>query len=550
MAIVESERWRFSFADKIYLRSHSMSTKSTIEQPDGPKSDYIFRTDHLMNGLGGRTARGGLVTMLAHGCKFAISIVATAILARLLTPNDYGLVGMVAVITTFVSMFKDLGLSLATVQKPEINFNEISTLFWVNICLSLIICLAMILASPGVAWFYGEPRLTMITVVTALGFIFGGLSVQHEALLKRQMKFLALGVIAFVSMTVGYMVGIIFAWRGFGYWSLVFSQLSLLATNVLGVWIACRWIPGRPNLDSGVKAMLSFGGNVTGYATVNYFSKNADNLLIGRFRGSQELGFYSKSTQILGLPTDQINEPLTAVAIPALSRLSLEPDRYRAAYRRMVEKVLMFTMPSVALMIATSDWLVRIMLGSQWGGTARILVMMGIAFLFQPIVSTGGWLLVTQGRTREMLNWSLISAPFSIMSIVIGLRWGAIGVATSYSIARVFIIMPLMFWYVGRSGPVRTFDFYRLLAPFTGASAFLVLSCVTFRNIVVISNPLVGTLICSFIGGIAALIALLIIPGGRTAIADIKESFKFLKPHQRTPQSPSLNNFNDSTAGV
>src|SRR6476646_5464101 len=151
-----------------------MSRNGTTEQPDGAKSDYIFRTDHLMNGLGGRTARGGLVTMLSHACKFGISIVATAILARLLTPNDYGLIGMVAVITTFVSMFKDLGLSLATVQRAEINFSEISTLFWVNICLSLIIGLAMILASPGVSWFYGDPRLKMITVVTALGFILGG----------------------------------------------------------------------------------------------------------------------------------------------------------------------------------------------------------------------------------------------------------------------------------------------------------------------------------------------------------------------------------------
>src|ERR1041384_7220596 len=144
MAIVESERWRFSFADKIYLRSHSMSTKSTIEQPDGPKSDYIFRTDHLMNGLGGRTARGGLVTMLAHGCKFAISIVATAILARLLTPNDYGLIGMVGVATNFVLMFSHMGLSFATVQRPEINYDQISTLFWINMALSIGICLFMV----------------------------------------------------------------------------------------------------------------------------------------------------------------------------------------------------------------------------------------------------------------------------------------------------------------------------------------------------------------------------------------------------------------------
>ena len=498
---------------------------------EATKSDQYFRTDHLMASIGGRTARGGLVTIVSHGCKFAISIVATAILARLLTPNDYGLIGMAAVVTNFVSMFKDLGLSLATVQKPEINYSQISTLFWVNIVLSVGICVTTVVAAPAVGWFYGDTRVTKIVGVTALGFILGGLSVQHEALLKRQMRFFALSIIAFVSMTAGYAVGIILAWKGIGYWALVFGQMALLGTNAVGVWLACRWVPARPTRGSGVKSMLSFGGNVTGYATINYFAKNADSLLIGRFRGPQELGFYTKSSQILGLPTDQINEPVTSVAIPALSRLAQDPERYREAYRRIVEKVLMFTMPAVALMMATSDFLVRIMLGPQWEGASKILVLMGLTFLFQPIVSTGGWLLVSQGRTKEMLRWSVISAPFSILSIVIGLRWGALGVAASYSLARLLVINPLMFWYIGRSGPIRTSDFYRLLAPFTGASGLVILSCVFFRSVVEIKNPLFGMISCSAIAVLAALIGLLLIPGGRSAIVDIKNSLRFLKPN-------------------
>jgi O-antigen/teichoic acid export membrane protein len=496
--------------------------------------DRHFRTDHLVNSIGARTARGGVVTIFSHGCKFAVGIVATAILARLLTPNDYGLIGMVAVVTNFVSMFKDLGLSLATVQKPEINDVQVSTLFWVNIGLSIGLCLTTVMISPMVGWFYSEPRVIKITAVTALGLILGGLSVQHEALLKRQMRFFALSVIAFVSMTTGYAVGIVLAWKGFGYWALVFSQMALLGTNMAGVWLACRWVPGRPGRGSDVKSMLSFGGNITGYATVNYFSKNADNLLIGRFAGPQQLGFYTKSSQILGLPTDQLSEPINSVAIPALSRLAQDPERYRDGYRRMVEKVLMFTMPAIALMISTSDWLVRIMLGPQWGGTSKILMLMGLAFLFQPLINTGGWVLVTQGRTREMLHWSLISAPFSILSIVIGLPWGALGVAASYSLARVLIINPLMFWFIGRSGPVRTADFYRLLAPYTGASALVVLACVAFRSIVRIENPLFGLVACSAIGGLAALVTLLLIPAGRSALLDIKNSLHFLKPNRRS----------------
>src|SRR5947208_4598 len=183
------------------------------QDPAGNPSQEYFDTEHLTAALGSRTARGGAVTIVSHGLKFALSIVATAIL-----------------------------------------------------------------------------------------FVFGGLAVQHEALLKRQMRFYALSLIAFTSMMIGYVVGIFFAWRGARYWSLVFSQLALLASNSLGVWLVCRWRPGRPKRNAGVRSMLSFGGNVTGYALINYISKNCDNLIVGRAFGAQLLGLYSKATQLLSLP--------------------------------------------------------------------------------------------------------------------------------------------------------------------------------------------------------------------------------------------------------
>src|SRR5213076_2784925 len=188
-----------------------------MSQNSSQLQDQHFSTEHLNATIGGRTARGGLVTMVAHGMKFAVSIIATAILARLLTPQDYGLIGMVAVATQFVAMFKDMGLSLATIQKAEINYDQISTLFWVNVSISTGIMIIMMLAAPGVSWFFGEGRLTAITIVTAIGFLIGGLAVQHEALLRRQMRFFALSAITFVSIVVGYAVGIAMAWWGYRY---------------------------------------------------------------------------------------------------------------------------------------------------------------------------------------------------------------------------------------------------------------------------------------------------------------------------------------------
>ena len=502
------------------------------KDPPGNSRQEYFDTDHLTAAIGSRTARGGVVTIVSHGLKFALSIGATAILARLLTPHDYGLIGMVVVFTGFVAMFKDLGLSLATVQRPEITDEQISTLFWVNVTISVAITLLMILLAPLIGWFYGEPRLTLITMVTATGFLFGGLAVQHEALLKRQMRFYALSVIAFASMMIGYVVGIILAWRGAAYWSLVFSQLALLAANTLGVWFVCRWRPGRPRRNTGVRSMLSFGGNITGYALINYVSKNTDSLVVGRMFGPQVLGLYTKAVQLLTLPTDQINEPLATVSIPALSRLADSPERYRQAYLRIMEKVIMVTMPAVMLMLATADWLVLIILGPQWIDSAKILVFMAVAGLFQPVAATGGWLLVSQGRVRDMLRWSLINAPISILSIVAGVPWGVVGVAVSFSLGRILVAIPLLFWFVGRSGPVRMGDFYRLLAPFTGASICALLACITFRRFVPIENPIVGFVACGVIVAVTTPIFLALMPAGRKALADIKNSMLLLLPHK------------------
>jgi PST family polysaccharide transporter len=505
-----------------------MSKTFDKENTSNPDSDPFFATDHLMESLSGRTARGGVVTVVSHGLKFTVSIVATSILARLLSPQDYGLIGMVAVITNFVALFKDLGLSLATVQRPEITSRQVTTLFWLNLLLSVITMTVLLALAPALSWFYSEPRLTLLTVVTATGFLIGGLTVQHEALLKRQMRFYALSAISVTAMISGYIVGIVFAWNGFRFWSLVYSQLALLITNTLLVWLICRWRPGLPSRNTGVRSMLSFGSHITAYSTVNYFSKNADNVLIGKFWGSAPLGLYNKATQLVGLPTEQITEPLMGVVIPSLSRLVGTPERYRNAYVRIMEKILILVMPAVGLMIVTSDWLIAIVLGPQWREAGAILVFMSIAGLFQPVMATGGWLLVSQGRGRDMFHWSLINAPISVLSILVGLKWGAVGVAASYSVARVLIAHPLLYWFVGRKGPIRTMDFYRVLAPFTCATLIGLGACFAFRYVIVISNPFLGVIGCFLIMVTLSITVLSAMRSGRAALIDVKNTVLLL----------------------
>jgi PST family polysaccharide transporter len=162
---------------------------------------------------------------------------------------------------------------------------------------------------------------------------------------------------------------------------------------------------------------------------------------------------------------------------------------------------------------------------------------MGMAALFQPVMSTGGWLLVSQGRVREMLRWSLINAPISILSIAAGLPWGVAGVAASWALGRIFVANPLLFWFVGRKGPVRTRDFYRMLAPFTLASVVSFGACLAFRRFVVITNPVLGVAACAVLVGLTTLLVLALLPAGRKALADIKSSLTLLRPERASVES-------------
>jgi O-antigen/teichoic acid export membrane protein len=491
--------------------------------PEGQPDDRYFNTDRLKSGLAARTARGGAVTFASQVFKFSVSLAATMVLGRLLRPEDYGLIGMVAVVIGFVSMFKDLGLSAATVQRREITSAQVSTLFWVNVSLSVCVGVVTAALSPAVAWFYGQPQLTSITMAYAFGFLFGGLTVQHEALLHRQMRFAAQATCDIVALLVTVAVTIILAWRGAGYWALVGGHLTTGFVYMIGIWAVCRWRPGRPALGSGVRSLLRFGGNLTGFTVVNFFARNLDNMLIGRVWGSQQLGLYAKAYQLLTLPIDQINAPITTVAVPALSRLNDSPDHYRRAYLRIIEKIAVLTMPGIALLIATADWVVLVVLGPQWTAAAHIFAALGVAALIQPITNTTGWLFISQGRTHDMFRYGLVASTIIVAAIITGLSWGAVGVAVVYALVWVCIITPLLFYWVGRTGPVRPRDFYLTVGPAFSAALGVLLALFLFRRSHLIENPLAGLCASFVIACAVALVILCAIPAGRRALRDFGE---------------------------
>ena len=415
-------------------------------------------THHLAVDLRGRSLRGGAVTLFGQVAQFAVQIVSTVVLARLLTPSAFGLVAMVSAITYFLAIFQDLGLSTATIQKPEISHDEVTGLFWVNVAVSFALAIAVVGLAPVLALFYHQPKLVGITMVTSLGFVFGGLGIQHQAILQRQMRFTMLAVINVASYAAGVVVAVVMAFEGAGYWALVALPLVPNAVTTAAWWIVCRWRPGRPRRTAGLGGLLAFGGYITGFNTVNYFARNLNNVLIGWRWGPAPLGLYSRAYSLLLMPLQRINYPASSVAIPALSRLQDAPERYRRAYREVLEKMVLLTSLLVAFLIGTASWVIAVVLGPQWHAAASIFAWLGFAALVEPVASASGWLFVTQHRTREFFYWGLIGSTVAIASFVIGLPHGPVGVAAAYTVADIGIRIPVVIWYVGRKGPVSAWD--------------------------------------------------------------------------------------------
>lgn len=412
--------------------------------------DKHLKTTHLENNLKGRTIQGSSLTIISQGIIFVLRLGAIAILARLLMPEAFGLISMVLVIVGFAEVFKEAGLSMATVQRSNVTHEQVSTLFWVNIAISSGIMLLVAASSPLISWFYSEPRLTEITIVVSLAFFFSGIAVQHQALLRRQMRFGILAGVNMGSIATGIIVGVGLALHGFGYWSLVGMHLAQPVANTILVWKFCGWRPGAPKRGVGVRPMLFFGGNLTLSNFLNYCTRNVDNLLIGAVCGASSLGLYTKAYRLLMLPIQQLNSPVSAAAMPALSRLQNDPERFKQFYLKGISYLTFFGMPLVVFCFIAAEEIIRIVLGPGWEGSVPIFRALAPAALLGTFNVATGWIFVPLGRTDRQVKCTFFGSIITMIAFFIGIHWGPIGVAIGFSIGAVLKKIPQIFYaYMG-----------------------------------------------------------------------------------------------------
>lgn len=432
----------------------------------------FVRQDHTLVELKRRSARGGVITVATQALKFCLQMGGTMVLARLLTPADFGLVAMVSAFTGFVGLFRDLGLSMATIQREEITHAQVSTLFWINVAASVVLAGIAAALAPLVAWFYGEPELAMITIVVGSTFIFGGLGAQHAALLRRQLQFRSIARIDIISQVAGTLAAIVLATSGAGYWSLVALTGVQGAVSSLLTFTASGWWPGLPRRRAGTRKMLAFGSNLAGASMLNYFIRNADNMILGYFGGPAALGLYTKSYGLLTLPLSQFLTPISAVTVPTLCRLAGDPPKFREFFLRSAGIVVVMVILATAAAFALAPELVAIVLGPGWESASGIFRILAPGAIISSTNIAGAWVCTPLGLTNRQFKSALFVAPTYIVGFLIGSQWGAEGVAAAFSITCGLLRVPV-FRYMLRGTPVSPGDIWILmLRPFlVGAAA-------------------------------------------------------------------------------
>ena len=495
-----------------------------LDAPAPSGGHRLFETEHLRHDLRRRSVRGAVVTMLGQAGRFVIQLAGVAVLARLLLPADFGVFGKTIALTGFITVIQDGGLSLATIQRAQITHEQISTLFWLNAAFGVVAAGMIAALCPAMAWFYDDPRVLWLGLALAGVVVISGLTVQHDALMQRQMRFTAIAVINIITLVTGFAAAILSAWRGAGFWALAVQQYVSSLTLLVLLLACCRWLPGLPRRDAGVGPMVKIGAHQTGFSLLNFATRNLDNVLIGRFVSDAALGFYTQAYRLLLLPISQINSPISAVAVPILSRLQDQPERYARFYYHAIGAVTFVGMPIVCFLLVDARPVILLVLGSKWLPAVAIFQALGVAAFVGTFNVAWGWVYTSLGQTDRQLRWQMmISSPVTLTGFFLGLHWGAVGVAASFSGTMSLLTVPSLL-YCFRGTPIRLQNMFMTLA--RPASASVIAGGVLWGvQSMVLHWPHQWIGLDFLIYGGAYFASWIAVPGGRARLGHL---FKFL----------------------
>jgi PST family polysaccharide transporter len=436
---------------------------------------------------------------------------------------------MVTAVTAIAEQFRDLGLSTVTVQRKEITHQEVTNLFWINVLASVVIALIVCAASPLISAYYHEPRLTLVTCVLATNFIWNGLMVQHQALLTRVLKLGHTAAVRVLSSLISTIVGVWLAWKGFGYWALVWKEVLRCALLPFGMWLCFRWVPGLPFMKTKVWGLLRFGAHLSAANILSAIGSGADRFLLGRFWGAGSVAMYRQAYQLLVLPVEQLIGPVYYVAQPGLSMLQTEPALYRRFYQKVLTIVCAATMPVSLFVAVYSAEVTRVLLGRRWLEAAPLLMILSLhAFIKQPVASAA-FVLITRGRSRMYLALVSVQSAILILLMVTGVHWGATGVAIA-DVAATYLLMIPTLYYSFKNSPITIGTFFSTIArPAIASLMMAILLRLIHQALPPLGAP-AFLAIGSFVGVFTFLAIWALLPGGKpelnSLVADVRAALR------------------------
>jgi len=422
---------------------------------------------------------------------------------------------MVLGVTALVGVFNALGLSTATVQRDTITQQQVSNLFWINVGFSGILAAVCTGLAPLMARFYHDPRVTGIMLALSMTFLLTGSTVQHQALLTRQMRFQALALIDVTSITVGFATSCLLAWMGMAYWALVAQQLMTAACSLAMTWLTSGWRPHLPRRNSGVKPLVSFGAHISIADFIGQFSANSDSILIGRYFGAEPLGLYTRANVLLARPLQQVLTPITSVLIPVLSRLHSDPERYRRGYFRAYDALALAVLPFSASCFVLAKPLVLVILGAKWTGVIPLFSAFALVAISGPLSNVCPWIYESQARGQDQLRNHTAAGLVTILAFFAGLRWGPLGLIVSLAITSLFVRMPIVYYIAGRRGPVSTRDLWMGFLSHLPCWGSVFLTTTLMYRVMGHAAPIVQLLLCGPIGMLAGFGLILLFPRPR-----------------------------------
>ena len=420
--------------------------------------------------LQGKTAPGVLWSAISQWGRLGLTLLSTIILARLLPPEDFGLLAMCTVFTGLFASIGDLGLGSALVQTEALSAEDINSAFWLSAAIGLIACLIVAAVAPVIALFYRVGDLTPILRWLGVGLAASSLAVVHQATLTRTMDFRRIAVVELTASFFGGVLGIASALTGAGVYSLVVQSVATAICATGGYWIGTPWRPAVRFAGFRQGGLLRFGRHLVGFNAVNYAARNVDYLLIGRFLGAEQLGYYSLAYRLMMFPLQNVSAVLGKVVFPAFSAIQRDDTRIREAFVRLTRYVALLTFPLMLGVFVMARGLIEVVFGARWEPAVPLVRILAMVGLLQSIGTNTGTLFMSKGRTDLLFRWGVFATAVIIAGITLGLRGGIQGVAVGYATAYLILFAPgiaIPFRLVGG----RLADVLHAILPVFGLSA-------------------------------------------------------------------------------